>query len=60
MDRDFADTFVSFARGKIGRDEMNKAFDRLSRDVVRTYTTKDIRETEVKSSSETESKNNRK
>lgn len=37
MNRDFADTFVSFARGKITKDEMNKAVRRLSHDVVRSY-----------------------
>lgn len=37
MGKDFADTFVSFARGEIGKDEMDKAVRRLSQDAVRGY-----------------------
>ena len=35
--RDFADTFVAFARGQISKAEMDKAMERLSRDVVKNY-----------------------
>ena len=38
MKKDFADTFVSFARGEITKAEMNNAVRRLSQDVVRNYT----------------------
>ena len=35
--RDFADTFVAFARGQISKAEMNEATERLSRDIVKNY-----------------------
>ncbi len=38
MSKDFADTFVDFARGNISKDEMNKAVRRLSEDIVKSYT----------------------
>jgi hypothetical protein len=35
--KDFADTFVQFARGEIDKSEMDAAVERLSQDIVESY-----------------------